>query len=142
MKVAPKKEPGEDVEVDDELVLFRHQGKQAEQDGDLAKAVKAYEQDIRKNPLHEDSYRRLLIIYRKLKQPQNEWRVLMKGISTWEAFYKPKGSAAPSKKISSLSAALLKTTGLSDRKGKPVYLPEPLAGWEKRKKALGKKLGK
>jgi hypothetical protein len=44
--------------------------------------------------------------------------------------------------VSTLSSAFLKAAGLSDKKGKLLFLPEPLAKWSRRKLLLEKKLKK
>ncbi len=60
-------------------------GKQAEQNSELEAAIKAYEENIKEEYADSFAFERLMIIYRKLKQPKHELRVLKKGISV---FYK------------------------------------------------------
>ena len=61
--------------------------KKAEHEGDLKLASTLYEQALKKYPIDEFSYNRLMIVYRKLKQYKDELRVIKKGIKDFEAAY-------------------------------------------------------
>ena len=126
------KEPGED---------WRDLGKQFEADGSFDDAIEAYENDLRANRLHENSWHRLMVLYRKQKLYDKEWKLLGEAIETYEKFYQPGNKKAHGKKVLSISKALMKSTGLTDTKGRSTYQPEPLGKWYKRKATLQKKLG-
>ena len=108
--------------------------------GDLKQAAKYYEAVIKDERPDELPYNRLMILYRKLKQYKDELRVINKGIKIFEDFYK-KSSAkgGKGKKLTDLSEAFMKTSGLKDRKGNLLYKPEPIAKWRKRKEMVEKK---
>ncbi|MCE3282012.1 MAG: hypothetical protein K0Q66_749, partial [Chitinophagaceae bacterium] len=82
---------------------------------------------------------RLMIIYRKLKQPKDELRVINFAIAVFEARYLKKSK---SKKLNELSAALMKSAGLSNNKGKILVYPEPLNKWHKRKELMERRKNK
>lgn len=70
-----------------------------------------------------------MIIYRKMKQPKDELRVIKAAIALFEAKYIKKSR---SKKLTDLSNALMKSSGLANSKGKLVVYPEPIGKWQKR----------
>ena len=113
--------------------------KQLEQEGQLEEAAKMYEDAVKQKSLDEVPYNRLMIIYLKLKRPKDEMRVIKAGIAVFEASLKPKRA---SKKLAELSKAMMKSTGLTDKKGNLVYYPEPISRWMKRKVLVEKKLEK
>lgn len=110
---------------------------QLEKEGQLKEASKLYEDAIKSKPLDEHPYNRLMIIYRKLKQPKDELRVIKTGIAVFEASFVRKSR---NKKLAALSNAMMKTAGLADKKGKATYHPEPVNKWMKRKEVVEKKL--
>jgi tetratricopeptide (TPR) repeat protein len=110
-----------------------------EVEGRFEKAVTIYQRLLKKDASNPRIYDRLMILYRKLKQPEKELRIIQKALKTFESLYSKK-TVAPTRKISALSAALLKATGLVDRKGKNLYVPEPIGRWQKRKSLLEKKM--
>jgi hypothetical protein len=120
-----------------EVISETQQAGALETGGRLEEAAKIYEQVIRTRPLDEHPYNRLMIIYRKLRKPKDELRVLKSAIAVFEAKYIKKSR---SKKLTDLSNALMKTSGLSDKKGKLLVYPEPIAKWQKRKELLEKRL--
>jgi tetratricopeptide (TPR) repeat protein len=118
--------------------------KEAELNEDLETAAKNYEQAIKQEPLDENSYNRLMIIYRKLYQFEDELRIINKGIESFEDFNQKKSNKIIGKrqKAVQLSNALAKSLGLKDKKGNELFQPEPISKWMKRKKIVEKKLGK
>ena len=54
--------------------------REAEEDGDLNKAVRFYEQNIREDYADKFAFERLMIIYRKDKEYKNELRVIKEGL--------------------------------------------------------------
>lgn len=114
-------------------------GEELEKEGRLEEAAKLYESAIRSKTGDEQPYHRLMIIYRKLKRPKDELRVIKYAIGVFQAMYLKKSS---SRKLTSLSKALLKSTGLANAKGKLVYYPEPINKWQKRMELLEKRMKK
>ncbi len=112
---------------------------QLEQEGNLDEAAKLYEHVIRSKPLDEHPYKRLMIIYRKLRQPKDELRVIKFSISVFESKYIKKSR---SKKLTDLSTALMKSSGLVNAKGKLTVYPEPINKWMKRRELVEKKVKK
>ncbi|MDB5231956.1 MAG: hypothetical protein JWN76_2761 [Chitinophagaceae bacterium] len=111
----------------------------AEGNGDLENAAGMYEQLIKQDNLNEYAYERLMIVYRKLKSYKEELRVINAGIKSFQNFYQSK-LKSKSKKITELSKALSKSTGLTDKKGNSLYEPEPIGKWKKRKLVVEKKI--
>jgi hypothetical protein len=109
--------------------------------GNLKQAAKYYEAAIKDERPDELPFNRLMIIYRKLKQYKDELRVINKGIRRFEEYYrKSSASGGKGKKLTDLSEAFMKSSGLKDRKGNLVYQPEPIARWAKRKSIVEKKI--
>ena len=115
-------------------------GAAEESEGNLEQAAKYYEESIKDERLDETPFNRLMIIYRKLKRYKDELRVIRQGIKRYEAFYKKQARSPKGKKLSQLSEAFMKTSGLKDRKGRTVYNPEPIATWMKRMEVVTKKI--
>lgn len=114
----------------------KHAG-QLEKEGQLEKAAELYEEFIKSKPLDEHPYNRLMIIYRKLKQPKDELRVIKAGIAVFESKLIRRSR---DKKLTALSNAMMKSAGLADKKGKTTFYPEPISKWMKRKELVEKKL--
>lgn len=110
---------------------------QLEKEGQLEEAAKLYEDAIKSKPVDEHPYNRLMIIYRKLKQLKHELRVIKFGIAVFEAQYNKKSR---NKKLTELSNKLMKSSGLTDKKGIPTFHPEPINKWIKRKELVEKKI--
>ena len=82
-----------------------------------------------------------MIIYRKLKDTKNETRIIDSGIKAFTEFYTP--AASKNSNVVKLSNKLNFLVGLTDKKGKAIHDPEPIATWKKRKQILlGKKTKK
>ena len=122
-----------------EVVQEVKQAGELEKQGRLEEAAEVYEAAIRSKPHDEHPYQRLMIIYRKLKQPKDEVRVIKAGLSVFESLYLKKSR---NKKLTALSNALMKSAGLSHSKGKPVYFPEPINKWRKRLELLQERMKK
>jgi hypothetical protein len=91
-------------------------------------------------------YDRLMIYYRKEKNYQEELNIIRKGIDTLKKFYanlqKETLGRKINPKIKALSKQISKTTGLHDKKGNEVFLPDPLPRWMKRESVVLEKLKK
>ena len=115
--------------------------KEKEAAGEWKEAIALYEKLIKLHPLEEKAYDRLMIAYRKLKEPRKELNAIKTGIDAFEELYK-KSKKTPDKKVIQISRALQKATGLLDRKGESLYRPEPIGRWLKRKAVVEKQLKK
>src|SRR5687768_17233336 len=135
MKIVHKNR-GENEEPGDWL----NKAKELEQKGELEKAVAAFEKAIKANPANEYAYDRLMIIHRKNKEYKKEKAVIVAAIKAFQQFYKNASKFQTTKKVTALSKAFLKATGLSDKKGQPLYEREPLGRWNKRRRTVEKKL--
>jgi DNA-binding SARP family transcriptional activator len=116
--------------------------RELENSGETEEAAELYNQLIKKDPLNELPYHRLMVIYRKKKEFRKELAVIKSGLKTFLEFYKsrkPK-NAAGNTKVSKLSRSILKSTGLLTTEGKQVYQEGPVAKWEKRKKVVESKI--
>jgi tetratricopeptide (TPR) repeat protein len=112
-----------------------------EQAGDLGAAAAAWNKMLEYHPLHAKAYDRLMIIYRKQKEYRKEMKVINEAIAAFETSFN-KNKPSHSKKVTALSRALLKATGLGDKKGNSIYQPGELTKWKRRKDLLGKRLRK
>ena len=109
-----------------------------EREGELAAAAEAWNKVRIAHPLRAKSYDRLMIIYRKLKEYDKELKVINSAISAFHKKHKEQQISFP-RKITVLSKALLKATGLADKKGNNIYRPGEVEKWEKRKELLLKR---
>src|ERR1043165_2459570 len=114
-------EPAKDIH---EIIA---KAKEAETNDDYEQSAKLLEEAIKIDPLNEYAYERLMIIYRKKKLFKNELKTINSGIKSFENFYKKRIKYSRNKKIAEISNALMKSIGLSDKKGGHVYEPEPIA---------------
>ncbi len=116
--------------------------KEAEEEGDVNKAVRFYEQNIREDYADKVAFERLMIIYRQQKDYKNEWRVIKRGIEVFQQSFKErvKNSLAKrvgDKKLEQLSNAIIKISG---QKKEELHFPDPIDKWLKRKEIVEKKL--
>ncbi len=98
-----------------------------------------YHQAIEKDPVKENPYDLLMMLFRKQKDYKKELRIIKEGIKVFEEFYKSQ-LHNKSKTITALSNKLSKSTGLADKKGNSLYNPEPIARWKKRQLMAEKKI--
>lgn len=116
----------------------------AEEAGNLSKAVKLYEQNIKENYADKFAFERLMIIYRKQKDFKDELRVINRGVELFqenmtEHLKQSLSRHVDEKKVERLSLAIMKGTGL---KSKNLHFPDPIDKWMKRKEIVEKKLKK
>jgi hypothetical protein len=102
-------------------------------------AVKEYKRINVAYPTSETAYDRLMILYRQLKMPDEELALINQATATFEKSFADL-RRKPNAKIASISRSIIKSTGLTDKKGKFYYQPEPIARWQKRKDLLIKKM--
>jgi len=119
------------------------QAKNAEENSELQKAAVLYQQAIRQEPLEEFPYNRLMIIYRKFKQPKDEHKVIAKALEVFKNHYDRKTEPYTGKdKLGQVSRALLKSLSGNEKKLSYTTYPEPIPKWTIRKKTLEKKIAK
>src|SRR6185369_2249690 len=87
--------------------------KEAEEAGDVNKAVRFYEQNIREDYADRFAFERLMIIYRQQKEYKEELRVIKRGIEVFQQSFKDrvKHSLArrlSDRKLEQLSNAIIK----------------------------------
>lgn len=114
----------------------------AEEDGDINKAVRFYEQNIKEAYADKLAFERLMIIYRKQKEYKEELRVIKRGIEVFQENMKERmkhslAGRVGDKKLEQLSSAILKVTG---QKKEELHFPDPIDKWLKRKEIVEKKL--
>ena len=115
-----------------------HLNRDKEEATDLSEEAKLLEKTIQSNPANDKALNRLMVIYRKLKEPGKELKLINTAIKTFEERFK-KRQPVYNKKVTTLSKALLKATGLADKKGNNLYEPGDLSKWRKRKALLVKR---
>ena len=108
---------------------------------DTAQATKMYKDIIKADPLNEQAYSRLMILYRKEKDYKAEEAIIHRAIQHFEGYYK-KQQHTRSAQITSLSKSIAQKTGLVNTKGSALYAPEPIASWQKRLLTVEKRLQK
>lgn len=135
MRIAHK-----NAEAHESPVERKNRLKQLEQD-DPVKAVAGYEKDIKKKPLGEYSYDRLMIIFRKQRDYGKELGVIKRAIDAFEGSFAD-ARGARNKTLARLSRSLLKSLNMTDKKGNIVYDMEPLNRWRKRKTFVENKLAR
>lgn len=111
-----------------------------EKSSEWSKAASLYLRYLRKVPGSEYAFGRLMIIYRKQKEPDKEIEIINRGIKTFEDIFRKSIKVPPTKKTVEISKKLMKAMGLTDRKGKELFEREPLKKWKKRKALLEKRL--
>ena len=112
--------------------------KALEEEGELKSAAAHYEKVRKIYETDQYIYNRLMIIYRKLKEYKKELAVINAGIKSFTRLYNSNKSS--NKKVATLSRALLKSTGLVNKKGEAVFEQEPINTWKKRREVVRKKL--
>lgn len=129
-------------EVEQMIREHNDAGRQAETDKDLELAIKHYEESIKVGYADVFSFSRLMMIYRKLKKPKDELRVIKKGIKIFSEQHEGQFKGRKNKKVSELSNAFMTKSGLKDKKGNYTYYPEPVNKWMKRKELVEEKIKK
>lgn len=121
-----------------------NEAREAEEQDNLDKAIRLYEQNIREDYSDEYAFERLMIIYRKQKQYKDELRVINRGIDVFQHNLKEHLKQTLSrhidgKKLEQLSNAILKKTG---SKKQELHYPDPIDKWMKRRETVQEKLEK
>jgi tetratricopeptide (TPR) repeat protein len=118
--------------------------RQAEEEGDMDKAIKLFEQNIREDYAEEFAFERLMIIYRKQKEYEKELKVINRGLKVFqqqmsEHLKNSLGRRIDEKTLEQLSNAIIKKTGARE---KDLHYPDPIDKWIKRKEVVEQKLEK
>ena len=121
------------------------EAREAESKEDMDTAIKLYEENIKTSFPDPYSFDRLMILYRKQKRYKDELRVINRAIKVFTEDYarhqkNQLAEARNKKQVKELSAAIMRKSGLIDKKGNEVHLPEPIGKWTKRKGVVEKKL--
>jgi len=116
--------------------------KEAEEDGDINKAARFYEQNIKEDYADKFAFERLMIIYRKEKEYKNELRVIKRGIEVFQQMFKDRvkhtlARRVSDRKLEQLSNAIIKVSG---QKKEALHFPDPIDKWLKRKEIVEKQL--
>jgi hypothetical protein len=114
----------------------------AEQDKEVEKAIKLYEDLISMKYPDPFPFQRLMILYRKEKRYKDEIRVINAGIEAMtraviESRERTLAGHGNLNKVKQLSAGFLKSAGYKNEAAD--LLPEPVPSWAKRKKLVEQK---
>lgn len=116
-------------------------GRQHELDKNIEEAIQCYKEAIAQEPVEEFPFNRLMVLYRKEKNYEEELKVVEKGIAVFKAFYDKRSKKYSGKnKLGQISKLLLKNLSKGET-GMDGY-PEPLQKWSTRKSVLEQKIGK
>lgn len=126
--------------VTDTDEAWKDAGKRYESEEQIPEAIELYESVLKKRPMDAYVYDRLMILYRKNKKYTKELSLINTAIKKFTDRFASTGKKNQSKKINSLSKSILLSVGLADRKGTPLYQPQPISRWLKRKQTLNKKI--
>ena len=107
--------------------------------GDIDEAIALYQGALKKYPQQAAIYDRLMILHRKEKQYKKELSVINAGLKAFTALLQPAKNIRAGK-VANLSKSILRSVGLTDKKDRPLYHPEPIARWQKRKRTVEQKL--
>jgi tetratricopeptide (TPR) repeat protein len=121
------------------------EARQAESNEDLDQAIKLYEENIKEGYADPYAFDRLMVLYRKQKKYKDELRVINRAIKVFTDDYARRrksmiAEAKNKKQVQALSDAIMKKSGLTDRKGNETYIPEPIGKWMKRKEVVQKRM--
>ena len=108
-----------------------------------AEPLDLYKEQVKNGVFSSLPYDRLMIHFRKEKNYAEELKVIKKAITTFKNYYtKPQRSSIKKQKneIAELSRKFSRSTGLTDKKGNEVFLPEPIPKWINRQAVVEKKL--
>lgn len=116
-------------------------GRQNEAEGNIEEAIQCYKEAVSHKPVEEFPFARLMILYRKEKNYEEELKVINSAIDVFKSFYdKRTKKFSGTNKLGQISKALLKNLNKGNM-GLDEY-PAPLPVWIKRKEMVEQKLGK
>ena len=140
MKLVHSNLGGDSIDMNQPIAALLKNGRQWEIENP-AKAAELYKKMIRIYPHKAEIYDRLMMLYRKEKNCKKELDLITQSIKLFQELHDKTFSRKANQKITQLSKAISRATGLHDSKNKPLIpLPEPLAKWNRRKTNLLKKM--
>ena len=128
-----------------EWIFPRHRREKENHVTAMEEPLELYKEQVNNGVFDPLPYNRLMIHYRKEKSFDEELKVIKKAIDVFKKHYTGLQSSALKRKkstIAELSKKISKSTGLTDKKGNAVYLPEPLPQWMKRQATVEQKIKK
>jgi tetratricopeptide (TPR) repeat protein len=114
------------------------EAKAMEAAGDTKSAIRLYTKLSRLRPSDTGVYHRLAILYRKEEDYANEMQVIDKAIAALQKIYTRTADANST--VKKISARINRAFGMVDRKGNPLFDPEPVIKWKRRKMIVAKKM--
>jgi tetratricopeptide (TPR) repeat protein len=116
--------------------------RRSEEIGGLSEAAEIYERIIKQAPMEAVAHNRLMVLTRREKDYRKELRIIQQAIAahTRHAQENQQAWLRSHKKTARLAKALVKSLGLTDRKGLPVVENRQLANWRKRLQVVKKRL--
>ena len=114
--------------------------RELEEKNQINEAIKMYKKCISIKKHDEYAFDRLMILYRKEKEYDKEMATIREAIAAFEKLYKESSQSKTNKVVERISNALLKATGLSDKKGNEIFKPQHILKWHKRAMLLQRKL--
>lgn len=122
--------------------LAYQQSRKLEKEGEPDQAIKGYRAMLKKNPLHIAATDRLLILYRKRGELQQEIQLLESSLSGHNAYsaLEKKNWIAAHQQLAEDSKPLAGLLGISESDVRPSPRQEILAKWQHRLQRLRRKL--
>ncbi len=108
---------------------------------DPTAAIREYRQLIRRFPLKEKAYDRLMILFRKEKSYKEEVALIDQAIKTFNDHFGKPSVHAGKRKVASISRSLQKSLGLKADKKDILSSFQPIARWQKRRALAAKRAG-
>lgn len=114
------------------------EAKAMEAAGDTKSALKLYTKLSRLRPSDTGVYHRMAILHRKEKDYTSEMQVVEKALAALQKIYTR--TAEANSTVKKISARINRAFGMVDRKGNPLFDPEPVIKWKRRKAIVAKKI--
>lgn len=105
-----------------------------ERDKNYTEAIKLYENVVKWEPLHLDAQHRLMVLYRKIKEPNKEIKIIKRAITAYRKGIESdqRDWLKRNKEKADLTRELASSLGLLATNGLPLYQNETLLKWENR----------
>lgn len=118
--------------------------REAEYQGDTDKALDLYKDVVNSDPLAEEGWQRLMILYRKRRDYAAELKIINLALKTFEthALQEQKRWLRENRKIANLARMLAKSLGLADKKGVIKDDNPVLEKWRRRREWVMARLKK
>jgi tetratricopeptide (TPR) repeat protein len=124
--------------------LLLRDAREAEYQGDADKALALYKDVVNSDPLVEEAWQRLMILYRKRKDYAGELKIINLALQTFESRNREEQRQwlQKNRKIANLARSLAKSLGLLDKKGIVIDDNPVLEKWRHRKEWVAARLKK